>query len=153
VTLDGDVFREALSFWPSGVTIVACRSGARVVATTVSAFTSLSLEPPRVLIALGPNATVLPFLSPGASFGISVLAREQARLATVYADSFPVGPDPFTGAGTPLVRDALVGLDCRVTESRGGGDHTVIIAEVLDAAIREQAPLIRFRRRYHGLQP
>jgi flavin reductase (DIM6/NTAB) family NADH-FMN oxidoreductase RutF len=147
-----DEFREALANWASGVTIVACRHDGRVVATTVSAFTSLSLDPPLVLVALGPNATVLPFLQPGAHFGISILAEPQRRLATIFADPLPVGNSPFATEGEPVIDDALVALACTVTEVRTGGDHRLVLAEV--TAIRgrsDAAPLIRFRRRYHGL--
>lgn len=133
--------------------MVAARDAGRVVATTVSAFTSLSLSPPSVLVALGPGATVLPFLSPGARCGISILARGQARLASVFADPFPVGPDPFAEDGHPVIPDALVALACVVTETRPGGDHTIIIAAVEDASTNGDEPLVRYRRRYHGIAP
>jgi flavin reductase (DIM6/NTAB) family NADH-FMN oxidoreductase RutF len=145
-------FREALGRWASGVCIVACRNDGRTIATTVSAFTSLSLDPPLVLVALGPNATVLPFLKPGAAFGISILAAAQRRLATVFADPFPVGPDPFTPGAVPLINDALVALECTVDETRSGGDHVLILARVHRIVPGADAPpLIRFRRTYHGL--
>jgi flavin reductase (NADH) len=145
-------FREALGRWASGVSIVACRSDGRVVATTVSAFTSLSLDPPLVMIALGPNATVLPFLTAGAAFGISILSAEQRRLAAVFADPFPVGPDPFAPGDVPLVHNALVAMHCTVHETRSGGDHTMVLAGV-ESVVRgaEAAPLIRFHRRYYSL--
>lgn len=147
-----DEFREALSHWASGVALVASREDGRVVATTVSSFISLSLEPPLVLLALGANATILPFLQPGVRFGVSILAESQRRLATIYADSFPVGPDPFAAGSVPLVPDALVGLGCTVVETRSGGDHTILIAGVQDIVLAGgEQPLIRYRRRYHGL--
>ena len=68
--IDRDRFREALGAWASGVTIVACRTEGRVVATTVSSFMSLSLDPPLIVVAVGPNATVRPFLRPGSEFGL-----------------------------------------------------------------------------------
>jgi flavin reductase (DIM6/NTAB) family NADH-FMN oxidoreductase RutF len=153
MTVPADEFREALSRWPSGVTIVACRVDDRVVATTVSSFASLSLDPPLVLLALGPNATILPFLQPGVRFGISVLSAAQRRLATVFADPFPVGPSPFPPEGDPLVEHAAVALACTVSDVRAGGDHHIVIAGVAEvAAITDAAPLIRYRRRYHDLE-
>ncbi|CAN5806612.1 flavin reductase family protein [soil metagenome] len=153
VSLSPDDFRDALSRWASGVTLVAARHDGRIVATTVSAFTSLSLDPPLVLVALGPNASVLPFLQPGERFGISILGEQQRRLATSYADVFPVGPDPFPADGEPLVRDALAGLSCTVNEVRSGGDHVLIIAGVQDVRVSgDDEPLIRFFRSYHGLR-
>lgn len=150
--MDSDDFRDAMSRWPSGVTLVASRQDQRVVATTVSSFMSLSLDPPLVLLALGANATILPFLQAGDRFGVSVLAEAQRRLATVYADSYPVGPDPFSSDGAPLVTGALVALECVVNETRTGGDHTIVIAAVERVhTAGDDMPLIRYRRRYHGL--
>jgi flavin reductase (DIM6/NTAB) family NADH-FMN oxidoreductase RutF len=144
-------FREALANWASGVAIAACRDDARLVATTISAFMSLSAEPPRVLLAVGPNATIRPFLAQDAVFGVSILAHAHRRLASIYADAFAVGADPFTG-DPPVIHDALSALACRVTEARPAGDHLLIIAEVQAVNVHHDlAPLIRYRRRYHGI--
>ena len=151
--MDSERMRNAMAAWASGVTIVAVRTEARVVATTVSSFLSLSLDPPQVLIAIGPNATVLPFLQPGATFGVSILEAGQKRLAMVYADAFPVGPDPFPIDGTPLVDGCLVGASCTVERVEDGGSHTIIIAAVTDVRGGPGgAPLIRYDRRYHVLE-
>lgn len=150
--IDRDTFRDALSAWASGVAIVACRTEQRVVATTVSAFMSLSLEPPLVLVGIGPNATVRPFLQPGQSFGISVLEAAQRRLAMTFADPYPVGPDPFMSAGDPIVADCLVGLSCVVERVDSGGDHAIVIAAVRGIHGRTAGvPLIRYDRKYHDL--
>jgi flavin reductase (DIM6/NTAB) family NADH-FMN oxidoreductase RutF len=144
-------FREALAHWASGVAIAACRDDARLVATTISAFMSLSAEPPLVLLALGPNATIRPFLVPGVTFGVSILAHAQRRLATVYADPFAVGANPFAG-DPPVIHDALTTLACRVTQTRDAAQHLLVIAEVQATSVHhERPPLIRYRRRYHGI--
>ena len=150
--IDRDRFREALSAWASGVTVVACRTEQRVVATTVSAFMSLSLDPPTILVAIGPNATVRPFLEPGARFGVSILGAGQRRLAMVYADPFPVGPDPFPPEGDPLIDGCLLGLSCVVDRVDDGGDHAIVIGAVKDVTGGASGPpLIRYDRRYHAL--
>jgi flavin reductase (DIM6/NTAB) family NADH-FMN oxidoreductase RutF len=149
--LDAERFRDVMAAWPNGVTIVAIRVDERVVATTVSAFLSLSLHPPHVLLALGPNATIRPFLQPNARFGVSVLGLEHRRLATIYADPYPVGPDPFPVLGVPVIADALIGLTCTVTEVHAGADHAIVIASVQDAAAGTGLPLVRYRRGYHTL--
>jgi flavin reductase (DIM6/NTAB) family NADH-FMN oxidoreductase RutF len=149
--MEQKLYREAMARWASGVAVVACRHEGRVIATTVSAFLSLSLEPPLVLLALGTNATVMPFLSVAAPFGISILGGSQRRLASVFADPFPAITDPFPAADPPLLPEALVRLHCTVRETRTGGDHLVVIAAVDDVHFTDAAPLIRFRRRYHAL--
>ena len=151
--MDANYFREAMSRWASGVTVVACRHEGRVIATTVSAFLSLSLEPAEVMLVLGGNATVLPFLVDHAVCGVSVLSAAQRRLAAVFADSFAVTADPFSADGAPVLPDALLRLSCTVRETRAVGDHTLIFARVDQAHFTDAAPLVRFRRRYHGLAP
>lgn len=150
--MDRDDFREAMARWASGVSVIACRHDGVPVATTVSALLSLSLDPPAILLALGPNATVLPFLKPGAEFGVSVLSAAQRRLAAVFADPLPVGAPAFTD-GTPVLPEALLGLHCTVREARTAADHTIVIAGVRDAIVSgaPEGPLIRYGRRYHAL--
>jgi flavin reductase (DIM6/NTAB) family NADH-FMN oxidoreductase RutF len=150
--IDRDVFRDALAAWASGVAVVACRTERRVVATTVSSFLSLSLDPPLILVAIGPNATVRPFLRPGQPFGVTLLAAAQRRLAMTFADPYPVGPDPFPPEGAPLIPDGLLGLSCVVDRTDDGGDHAIVVAAVLDVLSgHNAAPLIRYNRKYHAL--
>lgn len=149
--IDRDSFRDAMTRWASGVAIVACRTEERVVATTVSAFLSLSLDPPTILIAIGPNATVRPFLQPGQPFAVSVLSADQRRLATVFADAFPVGPEPFPSTGAPIIDGSLLGLACTTERIDEGGDHAIVIASVRHIVRGAGIPLIRFDRKYHAL--
>lgn len=153
--VDPDTFRAAMARWASGVTVVAVRDAGRVYATTATAFLSLSLEPPQVLVSLGPTAQVLPFLEEGGDFGVSVLAEDQRRLATVFADAFPVGPSPFPDEGPPRLPGALVGLACRVREIHVSGDHRLVVGLVEDAALREGGegrPLLYWQREYRALE-
>ena len=144
--------KEALSFWASGVSIVAVREAGRVHALTVSAFIPVSLDPPTVLISLGPNASVLPFLEPDATFAISLLAMEQKGLASRYADTFPVGPNPFVAEGAPVIEGALAWLVCEVDELLRRGDHTLVIGRLVEAGTGREAPaLTYFRRDYHSV--
>ena len=148
-----DSFREALSYWASGVTIVAVRDDGDVHATTVSSLTSVSDSPPTVLVALGRTARVLPFLEPGGRFAVSVLGSDQRRLASVYADSYPVGPSPFPPEGAPTVTGALVAMECIVVEVREVGASFVVVSQVERTTLGEgEAPLVYFRRGYRGLE-
>lgn len=172
--VDPEVFRDALAHWASGVAVAAVRDpdADRIYATTVTSFMSVSLEPPLVALGLGASAQVLPFLTQEASFGISILAEAQKRLASVFADSFPIGPSPFDSepalggnrsnepestresawAGAPTITDALYVLSCAVRESIQAGDHLLVLARVLDARAGPDAgPLIRYRRSYRSL--
>ena len=99
-----------------------------MLATTVSSMMSISLRPPLIALALGPGAHMLPFPSEGRSFGVSVLAEGQQRLAVVFADAYPVGPSPFPAEGDPFVQDVLVALGSRVRRSERAGDHVLVLA-------------------------
>lgn len=148
-----DRFRDGMARWASGVTIVAARHESRVHAATVTAFFSVSLDPPLIAVSLGPNAITLPFLQAGADFGVSILAEDQRRTASDFADVFPVGPSPFVDEGTPLVRDALVGLACMVYDRVSAGDHHIILGLVHRIELREDGagPLLYHGRDYRRL--
>lgn len=144
-----EAFREALSYWAAGVTIVAVRDGDDVHGMTVSSLTSVSDRPPTVMISLTRTARILPFVAPGVLLGVSVLAEDQRRVAAVYADSYPVGPSPFGGTVPPLVDGALVALTCRVEEIRPVSGSHVVTARVLEAHAGEgRRPLLYFRREF-----
>lgn len=142
-----DALREALAAWPAGVTLVAVRAEGRVHALTVTAFMPVSLQPPLVLVSLGPNAAAAPYVAPGVELGISLLAAGQKGLASRFADTFPVGPAPFPATGAPLVEGALAGLVCRVSEALPRGDHLLVLAEVLDVRTGPEGPALAWRHR------
>lgn len=148
-----DAFKEALSRWATTVTIVAVRDGGQVHATTVSSFMPVSAEPPLVLISLGANAQVLPWLDPETRFTVNLLSEDQPRLASVFADSFPVGPSPFTDRGDPLIAEASTALICTVREViQTGSDARLVLARVEDAVTPEgKDPLLYYRREYRRL--
>ncbi len=147
-----EALKDALSHWASGVSIVAVREGSRVHALTVSAFIPVSLDPPSVLVSLGPNAAALPFLELDGTFAISMLAADQRGLASRFADTFPVGPSPFPEDGAPIADGALAALVCEVDEMLQRGDHTLVIGRVVAAESGpEAAALTYFRRDYHSV--
>lgn len=148
-----EAFREALSRWATGVTIVAVRDGGRVHATTVSSFASVSARPPLVLVALGAGAQVLPFLKEGTRFAVSVLAADQRRLASVFADSFPVGPSPFPDEGLPVIPDAHATLVCAVRSILPVESARVVVGLVEEARAGDPGgPLLHYHRGYRELR-
>ncbi len=149
-----DEFRAALARWASGVVVVSVREGARIHATTATSFASVSLRPPLVVVALGAGAQVLPFLEEDVRFVATILAARQRRYATLYADSFPVGPTPFPAAGEPRIAGAHATLVCSVVRHVEAGDARLVIARVEEAEPGEDpAPLVRHERTYHRLSP
>lgn len=143
-----EVFREALSRWASGVTVVAARDDdGRVFATTVSSFASVSARPPRIVVSLGPGAQVLPFVPEGATFVVNVLAAGQARLAHVYADAFPVGPSPFPSEGPPWIEGCHFALMCEAEQVVDVDGTRLVVGRVVDARVGDgEEPLVNHGR-------
>jgi flavin reductase (DIM6/NTAB) family NADH-FMN oxidoreductase RutF len=148
-----EAFREALSHWASGITVVGVREeDGTLHATTVSSFASVSAEPPRILISLGPGAQVLPFLDPGIRFVVNILSHHQRRLATVFADPFPVGPSPFPSEGDPVIAGALAVLVCGVERVIPVDGVRLVLGRVLETQLGEPGePLVNYRREYRSV--
>jgi flavin reductase (DIM6/NTAB) family NADH-FMN oxidoreductase RutF len=149
-------FRTALRSFATGVTVVTTRdSEGQPSGLTASAFTSVSLDPPLVLICVDRAATAHPDFRERGSFAVNILRREQEALSRRFAVS---GGDKFRGVachegrtGLPLLDGALATLECRIVEAHEAGDHTIFIAQVEAASVTEGRPLVYFHGSYQGL--
>jgi flavin reductase len=135
---DAKLLRKTFGLFPTGVTVVTV-GGANPHAMTANSFTSVSLDPPLALICVGHQAVMHSRLTNG-HFGVSVLAAHQEAVARRFADvSRPLGAAQFNGiecdlgraTGTPLITGALARFECRLWRTYDGGDHSIIIGEVL----------------------
>jgi flavin reductase (DIM6/NTAB) family NADH-FMN oxidoreductase RutF len=123
---------------------------------TVSAFSSLSLEPPLVLVCIDATATLLPYLHSAETFGISILGAEQRTLSRRFADQtidrFDGVSFTRTASGTALIDGAVAHLECRRVAVHPGGDHEIIVGEVVGARAFAGEPLVYFHRHYGGFE-
>lgn len=145
--------KDALALWASGVCVVSAREERVIHAVTVTAFNSVSLDPPLLMVSLGRNASVLPSLHPGRPFGVSILEAGQRRIGSMFADPAPIGRDVFSSDDPPVIRDALATFACEVDQRIEVGTHVLVLGRVLsvDGAL-DGEPLIRFGRRWHRLR-
>ena len=156
-TIDSAAFRAVLGRFASGVTVVTGRDGAgQDHGMTVSAFCSVSLEPPLVLVCLDRSAELQPALVPGSAYAVNVLAEHQEALSRRFAsevdDRFEGVGYTRGGTGLPLLDDALAHLECRVEARVDAGDHVVVIGRVEFAQVNEGAgPLLYYRSGYGRL--
>lgn len=156
MTVDPATFRSALSRFASGVTVLTTHTDdGRDLGMTATAFASLSLDPPLVLVCVDREASMASPLEHATHVGVHVLAAEQEALSRRFADR---ESDRFAGlavargaGGVPLLEGAIARLQCRITERHPGGDHVIVVAEVLEADVAEGAPLLYFRGRYGRL--
>ena len=145
-------FREALSHFASGVTIITARSEGAAVGFTASAFTSVSLTPPLVLVCIAHTASAHDAVVAADRFGVNVLTERQGWLAEQFAKH---GIDRFEGvtlhgagdASVPLLDGALVHLECRKHTLHTAGDHTILIGEVERGATWPGRPLVHYSRK------
>jgi flavin reductase (DIM6/NTAB) family NADH-FMN oxidoreductase RutF len=156
--IDPSTFRHALGRFPSGVTAVTVRNGeGRDFGMTVSAFASVSLNPPLVLVCIGDDATIAGAVAEAGHFAVSVFAEHQSELAQRFATS---DSDRFAGTavvrgitGLALLDGAVAHLECAIVARHRGGDHTIVVGEVLSAtAVEDGRPLVYQRGGYRRLQ-
>ncbi len=159
--LDPDSFREAMSHFASGVTVVTTLQGGVDHAMTANAFTSVSLDPPLVLVCVEKSARFHQAVALSRYWGASILAGSQAEtarwLATrgrpLEAQLEKIPHHRGRGTGAALLEDALCRLECRTWEMYDGGDHTIVVGEVVEVDIgdpREEG-LVYFRSEFGRL--
>lgn len=140
-------FRHALGQFATGVTVITTTTTAGPVGCTVSAFCSLSLDPPLVLACLGRDRSMHRALTSAPGFGVSILASDQGVLARDFArpaDRF-AGVAHSPGRYGPHLDGAIAHLDCAVHEIRDGGDHVIVLGLVDAVAVHAGEPLLYAR--------
>ncbi len=154
-----DVFRKVMGHFVTGVTVVTTFDvDGRPAGITVNALSSVSLEPPLVVVALDRRRFITPIVHRAGRFTVNILGEDQQALSDCFAGA-PVlpGREDFCGAawtpgttGLPLLDGAIATLECTLTETYPVGDHDLFIGRV-DAVANEQhhpQPLLYYRRRY-----
>ncbi|HEV8447230.1 MAG TPA: flavin reductase family protein [Gemmatimonadaceae bacterium] len=157
--MDSDTFRSVLGRFASGVTILtACDASGLDHGMTVSAFSSLSLDPPLVLFCVDHTASMHGLLTsdPPPSCGISILSSNQEAWSRRFADETEQRFDGIAYSrgerGVVLLDDSLAHLECTITQRIDAGDHTVFIARLDRAEPRHGRPLLYYRGGYAQLE-
>ena len=153
--LSPEEFREVIGSFASGVTVVTTILDGVPQGTTASAVSSLSLDPPMLLICMHEQSATGQAIKKSGAFAVNVLDEDHDHHAQRFASK---GSGKFDGVDThtgdhaqPLLADALAHLVCRVTEQVSAGTHVVFIAEVHEATARPGAPLAYFRGQFGRL--
>ena len=152
-------FKRAASLWASGVTVVSARTADGMHGVTVSAFSSLSLDPHMVLVCLAHNSRVLPLVRESGAFAVSVLADDQEALAMALSrSSRSVGEGmdglttPGKATGAPIIVGCISYFECTLRDEIIGGDHAILLGHVEDAGPGGGgAPLVYFNRQFRQL--
>lgn len=156
---DSDLFRRAMGRFATGITVVTGRSPhGEKQGMTVNAFSSVSLDPPLVLVCLGNHTRHLETFTAGDGFNINLLAADQEDLSNRFASR---GDDKFAGIdlqpsenGLPALKDALAVIECAPETTHQAGDHIILIGHVTHITLGGNTePLLYYRSRYAGIKP
>lgn len=150
-------FRRALGRFASGVTVVTTRdANGRLHGITVSAFCSVSMEPPLVLVCVEKKAGSHYAFQTGKAFVVNLLAAGQEHVSNRFASRVA---DKFEGVSyrsgiedLPVLDDALANLECTLKYSYEAGDHTIFVGEIENALIADGEPLVYFHGSYRNLK-
>jgi len=152
MAVDNDLFKELMRRFAAGVTLVTFNENNKFGGLTVSSFCSLSMNPPLVLICIDRKIVSHESLKNSKTFGINICNSEQGKLAWDFANSsvdknelIKSLPHTLTDLGTPLLKDSLASMECKITERHDGGDHTIFIGQVENGNFDENSkPLLYY---------
>jgi flavin reductase (DIM6/NTAB) family NADH-FMN oxidoreductase RutF len=160
--VDQQRFRDAVGRFPTGVTVVTARVGGRHHGMTANSFTSVSLDPVLVLICVERTARLHEFILTAGEWGVSVLGVEQEHVSRLFAEPGRPPGDALRHVphhygrltGAALLDGSLATFECRTVATYPGGDHTVLLGEVLGVSVLrpEGTPLVYYRGDYYGLR-
>jgi flavin reductase (DIM6/NTAB) family NADH-FMN oxidoreductase RutF len=157
MTVNKDSFRAALGRFASGITVVtSVDASERDVGMTISAFSSVSLSPPLILVCVAHDASMIDTMRVAMHFAVNILSSEQEPLSRRFAEKVP---DRFEGIGfqrgqygCALLEDTLATLECRVVARTEAGDHTIVVGEALTVHTSDRRPLLYYRGGYAQLE-
>jgi flavin reductase (DIM6/NTAB) family NADH-FMN oxidoreductase RutF len=156
--IERNELRRVMGHFATGVTIITTRSAAgELHGLTANAFTSLSLDPPLLLVCVDKKAESYPAFEESKVFTVNILAEDQEALSRRFAVSGG-GGKKFEGVayhlganGAPIIEETVAYIECSLHAAYDGGDHTIYLGEIQQAEITEGKPLLFFRGGYRAL--
>jgi flavin reductase (DIM6/NTAB) family NADH-FMN oxidoreductase RutF len=160
MTLDSEQLRRAMRAWTTGVTVVTATHDGQQYGMTVNSFTSISLEPPLVSLALKKLTHTHELVEKSGEFAVTILAAHQKEYSDRFAGKLPEIKDRFEGVPTetlsinaPLLKGGIAYFNCRVVNAIPVGENTLFVAEVI--AVQGEGtgePLVYHNRVYWNLK-
>jgi flavin reductase (DIM6/NTAB) family NADH-FMN oxidoreductase RutF len=153
---DAKELRRVMGMFATGVTVLTTRDASgRPYGLTANAVTSLSLDPPLLIICIDKRAETHPHFFDSRCFVVNILSEDQEELSTHFAKSggekFGSLPYSINQDGVPVLEGTLAQVECRIVETHEGGDHVIHIGEVRHAEVRGGRPLVFFQGKYRRL--
>lgn len=158
---DPNLFRQVLGRFATGVTVItACKDDVKH-GMTANAFSSVSLDPPLILVSVDKKTDMHNMLMESDAFCVNILAEQRREWSDWWAGKAPKDEDQFAdiphsskATGSPVLDDCLGFIDCNIWARYDGGDHTLFVGEVQEASVTDDAemkPLLFFASKYRKL--
>ncbi|MBI3840941.1 MAG: flavin reductase family protein [Thaumarchaeota archaeon] len=152
--------KQAMRVYPQGVTVVTTTAADGPKGITVSSFTSVSLDPPLVLISIAHDSALHPVLRAAKHFAVNFLADDQKSVSDRFAGRVELR-DRFDGlkyktgrGGSPVINGVRAVIECRMWKAYNGGDHSILVGEVIEAkALNSKRPLVYYAQQYTTTEP
>ena len=151
-------FRDVLSRWASGVSVVTTNHDGMLYGLTVSSFSSLSLDPPLVLVCLANVNRMVAMIEASRGFAVSILSSDQVTASNYFArqgrlptPDFTEIEGQWTTSGQPVIAGALAWMTCELHALHAQGDHTIVIGRVSETATHDGEPLLYWSRGYRRI--
>ena len=151
-SITGEDFRQVLGHLPTGVTVLTANTQEGRTGMAANSVTSVSLDPPLILFCPAKSSTTWPLIRDAGRFCVNVMASQHEELTRAFSRK---GVDRFAGvevterATGPALNDAVAWLECDLYEEHDAGDHTIVVARVLELeAESDRSPLVFFQGRY-----
>jgi len=153
MAVDAREIRNVMGHFATGVTVITTKDTAgKPFGLTVNSFTSLSLNPPLVIVCVDKTVDCYSCFDDSKVFAVNVLNEDQEELSRRFATK---GLEKFEGIqwrmgenGSPLLDGVIGAIECKVTQSYEGGDHTIFLGEILSATAKGDRPLLFFKGKY-----
>lgn len=161
-TFSSKEFRSTVGAFATGVTVVTTRGEEHAYGMTANAFSSVSLDPPLILVCVISPSEGAEHISRNGVFAVNILTIEQEPMSRYFAsrerprgrDAFREVPHRFAASGSPILEGSAAFLDCRLHTTHEAGDHVIFIGEVLELEVRNShEPLLFHGGGYRLLAP
>jgi flavin reductase len=161
MAFDPNLFRQVLGRFATGVTVITVTHDGVKHGMTANAFSSVSLNPPLIMVSVDKRADMHELLMQAGSFCVNILAEHRRDWSDWWAGKAPKGGDQFVDiphsakvTGSPVLDECVGYIDCKVWARYEGGDHTLFLGEVQEASVNDNPdvkPLLFFSSKYRRL--
>ncbi|MEO8099839.1 MAG: flavin reductase family protein [Acidobacteriota bacterium] len=154
--MTNDQFKQIASHWLTGVAVVTSKAAdGELCGMTMSAVTSLSLDPPQFLVCMDQRAKTLSAIESSGAFCIHYLSAEQRHLSTHFSrpggDRFTDVPYRVGSTGSPILDGTIAYVECKLAKVHHGGDHSIVIGEAVHGEVSGGQPLAYFHGAYRRI--